>query len=206
MLRFRMLLGVALAALVAVVALPVSSFAFIEYFVAEGQGTTNLNSSSCETAGLICNDGDVCQCIETTGPGALLGTLGGLNGGSFDLLLSVDTSTALNDGTGRSCFPSSGTAVLTASDGSVLALETTGLACNGPSFDLGLYSGAYGVQSASGQFYRVSGAGTLSWSDTFSNNSGLIQVTGNISTNTPPSTAAKSSSSHFFSFVWPPKK
>src|SRR5271157_1734896 len=118
MLRLRMFAGVALAAL-AIIALPVSSFAFIQYFVAEGQGgsnTTNLNSTKCQAVGLICNNGDVCQCIETSNVGGLVGTLGGLNGGAFDLLLSVDATSAVNDGTGRSCFAASGEMFLTSSD------------------------------------------------------------------------------------------
>lgn len=141
-----------------------------------GQGTINLSSAKCSASGLVCNSGDTCQCVELQGNSKGLG----FEDATFDVLLSVDTNSSLNDGTGQQCFAASGKAVLTNGDGDQLDLETAGLACNSPTMILAFYNGSYGAAGGTGDFATVAGAGALSWSDVLATSNGQLQITGNL--------------------------
>jgi hypothetical protein len=59
--------------------------------------------------------------------------LGGLNGGNYDFLLSIDVSHVLNNGANNVCFVATGLATMTGiTPTNVLVAQTAGLACNVP--------------------------------------------------------------------------
>lgn len=124
--------------------------------------TTAFAASDCaKKAGLVCNDGDACQCIAAT---AEVKGAHGLNEGSLTLFISADTNTAANNGSGGVCLPASGTGLVTGQDGEkTISFDTTGMFCNSPSLRA-IYSGGYAVMAGSGSFAGADGNGAVNLS------------------------------------------
>ena len=181
------------AALTLVAAMPLSAHAGsqIRFLTVSGTGktvtTNNDSKSKCYAAGLVCNKGDKCQCVEETGS-----TVGSgdedhgkiLDNATFDDLFSVDLTEKINAGNSHECFPAAGLMTFTSGGDSIQALAN-GLACNAGTITTpqGVISGGYTLANGTGGFQGVRGVGTFTSAGLPALGDTLLQWSGNIVSN-----------------------
>jgi hypothetical protein len=150
-----------------------------------GTGTTtvskNVKGSKCYAAGLVCNSGDTCQCLEQTGTLGTGDQSETLNDASFDNLFSIDEKVPLRTGNGKECYAFSGAMTFSISHGSVQFL-TNGLACNSgtSSTTQVILTGGYSISSASESITGIQGVGSFTSASNTTSADTLFQMGGNI--------------------------
>jgi hypothetical protein len=153
----------------------------VQEFSDGGAGVVNLitPSSVCIAAGLICNTGDFCQCVRTTGT-VNDGVGPVFSGIPFVFLLNVDLSSHFDDGNnvGRFCFGSTGILSFIASPSAQLNFNTAGAACNSTGVGVALYSGGFLVGASTGGFSNASGAGMIGFGGNSSTSVGTFDLRG----------------------------
>jgi hypothetical protein len=151
----------------------------LEFSVA-GSGNVNFfaPAAACIAAGLVCNSGEVCQCVQTLGN--VTDGVGSVFHGSFSFLLSIVISRQYPNGNnvGRSCFFASGLLMVTEFPGSAINFITSGAACNGTQGGVALYSGGFGVGPSTGGFSKAVGSGVLGFGANFSTGLGIFDLKG----------------------------
>jgi len=155
----------------------------VQEFSSAGSGTVNFAgpASDCIAAGLTCNSGEVCQCLELTGN--VTDGLGPLYHGAATLLLNLVISfpsRAYPDGNnvGQVCFFASGILSVTPAPSSTMNFFTAGAACNGALLGSLLYSGGFAIGPSTGGFSMATGGGTLGLGTNFFTGVGIFDLRG----------------------------
>lgn len=154
----------------------------LEFSVA-GSGNVNFAgpTADCVAAGLICNVGETCQCLETFG--SVTDGVGPVALGPFSFILNVVTSFPTRqypngNNVGRACFFASGMLAVTTTPGSTINFITSGAACNGTAGGVALYSGGFNIGPSTGGFSRAVGSGVLGFGSDFSTAVGIFDLRG----------------------------
>jgi hypothetical protein len=188
----RRMIGTALAALaIGVASGPLATRAFaaantsgLAPLTLQGVGTGALANGDCN--GIACKPGDICACL------AAAYTLTGNQGfgkGSFNLLLSVDTSPAgLPISDIDSCNPATGTGTIKNSKGKIsLTMDISGLEC--PTLGTAdVFNGTYVLTGGSGGKYSsaTGGTGAINGSQVpASGGAGQVAITGTVQPTAP---------------------
>ncbi len=152
----------------------------VQEFSLGGSGNINFSapSSDCIAAGLVCNLGQSCQCVETTG--SVTDGLGPLYHGSAFFILNVVTSQPYPNGNtqGEDCFFASGVLTVSTSLGSAINFLTSGAACNGTGGGTALYSGGFEIGPSTGGFSSSTGGGMIGFGSNFNTDVGIFDLRG----------------------------
>ncbi len=155
----------------------------VQQFTIAGSGNVNFSgpASDCINAGLVCNSGEVCQCVEVTG--GVTDGLGPLYHGAASLLLNIVISfpsRAYPDGNtvGEVCFFGSGVMNVTPALGSTISFITAGQICNGSQNGTLLYSGAFNIGPSTGGFSSALGSGHMTLGADFFSDVGIFDIVG----------------------------
>jgi hypothetical protein len=155
----------------------------IQEFSIAGSGNVNFSGplSDCIAAGLSCNPGEICQCVETFGN--VTDGLGPLYHGAFSFLLNIVTTYPArqypNGNTdGGTCFFASGVLSVSPSLGSTITFITSGAACNGTGSGTALYSGGFDIGPSTGGFSSATGGGVLGFGTNFNTDVGIFDLKG----------------------------
>jgi len=156
----------------------------VQEFSVAGSGSVNYvgPDSDCIAAGLTCNTGQTCQCMEVTGN--VTDGLGPLYHGTASLLLSIVNTVTYPNGnsagnpSGQVCFFASGILSVSPAVGSTITFITSGPLCNGPQSGSTVYSGGFLIGSSTGGFSNAVGAGTLSYGANFFTDTGVFDLKG----------------------------
>jgi len=155
----------------------------VQEFSVAGSGSVNFSgpAADCIAAGLVCNSGEVCQCIEINGN--VTDGLGPLYHGTANLLLSVVISFPTRqypDGNnvGEVCFFASGVLTVTPALSSNVTFVTAGATCNGSQNGSLLYTGGFNIGPSTGGFSDALGAGSLSFGADFFSDAAIFDLRG----------------------------
>jgi hypothetical protein len=150
----------------------------------QGVGNGAIATGDCQ--GIACKSGDVCACLAATY--TLVGNQG-FGKGSFNLLLSVDTSaTDLPISDLDSCFPATGTGTIKNPKGTVtLSLAISGFECPALNDAPDVFNGTYVVTNGTGKFSTASGGtGAINGSQIpSSGGTGQVAITGSVQASVP---------------------
>lgn len=152
----------------------------VQEFSVAGSGNVNFDGqpSDCTAAGLTCNSGETCQCLETFGN--VTDGLGPLYHGAFSFIMNVVTSFPTRqypNGT-NVCYFASGVLAVTTSLGSTINFITSGAACNGTGSGVALYSGGFEIGPSTGGFSSATGGGVLGFGSNFATGVGIFDLKG----------------------------
>jgi hypothetical protein len=155
----------------------------VQEFSVAGSGNVNFSgpASDCIAAGLVCNSGETCQCVETFGNAT--DGLGPLYHGAFSFIMNIVTSFPTRqypngNNVGQSCFFATGILAVSTSLGSTINFITSGAACNGVGSGVALYSGGFEIGPSTGGFSSATGGGTLGFGSNFNTDVGIFDLKG----------------------------
>ena len=155
----------------------------VQEFSVAGSGSVNFvgASSDCIAVGLVCNAGETCQCVETTG--TVTDGIGPFYHGAFSFILNIVTSATRQypngNNVGKVCFFASGVLSVTPGfPGSTINFITSGAACNGTGGGVALYSGGFAIGSSTGGFSNAIGDGVLGFGANFGTGIGIFDLKG----------------------------
>jgi hypothetical protein len=160
-----------------------SALPSVQEFSVAGSGNINFaaDPSVCTNAGLSCNAGETCQCLQLTG--AVTDGIGPLFHGAASLILNIVTTFPTrqypNGNTaGQTCFFASGVLTITPAVTSGISFITSGAACNGTNGGVALYSGGFEIGPSTGGFSNAVGGGTLGFGSHFNTDVGIFDLKG----------------------------
>ena len=155
----------------------------VQEFSVAGSGSVNFSapSSDCIANGLVCNAGESCQCVETTG--TVTDGVGSLYHGSFFFILNIVTTFPTRqypngNNVGQACFFATGVLSVTPAPSSTVTFITSGAACNGTSGGVALYSGGFAIGPSTGGFSSAVGGGMLGFGSNFNTDIGIFDLKG----------------------------
>jgi hypothetical protein len=155
----------------------------VQEFSLAGSGSVNFSApaSDCIAAGLVCNAGESCQCVEDTGN--VTDGVGSLYHGSAFLILNIVTSFPTRqypngNNVGQACFFATGVLSVTPAASSTITFITSGAACNGIAGGVALYSGGFDIGPSSGGFSAAVGSGVLGFGSNFNTDVGIFDLRG----------------------------
>jgi hypothetical protein len=178
-------IGLGVASLpLAVTAFAASNTSGLVPLSVQGVGSGAIANGDCQ--GIACKSGDICACLAATY--TLVGNQG-FGKGSFNLLLSVDTSaTGLPISDLDSCSPATGTGTIKNSKGTVtLSLAISGFECPAINDAPDVFNGTYVVTNGTGKFSDASGGtGAINGSQVpASGGTGQVAITGSVQATAP---------------------
>jgi len=155
----------------------------VQQFSSAGSGNVNFvgPAGDCIAAGLVCNTGESCQCMELDGN--VTDGLGPLYHGTASLLLNVVISFPTRqypDGNnvGEVCFFASGVLSITTTGQSTVTFDTSGATCNGSVLGSLFYTGGFNIGPSTGGFSSAVGSGNFSLGADFFSDVGIFDITG----------------------------
>jgi len=155
----------------------------VQQFSSAGSGNVNFSgpASDCIAAGLVCNVGQTCQCLEVDGNAT--DGLGPLYHWTASLLRNIvitfpNAQYPNGNNVGEVCFFATGVLSITSTGQSTISFDTSGTACNGSILGSLLYTGGFNIGPSTGGFSSAVGSGNLSVGADFFSDVGIFDVIG----------------------------